>query len=143
MPSVGNPPQPLTSLPGTALEADAIAQNFGARPLTGAQATKSTVLAKLPEARLVHFATHGILEDIEEFGSPGAIALAPSPVDSGWLTSQEIQDLALQAELVVLSACDTGGDMVTSDGVVGLTRAFFIQPLWHPSGKCLMKLRPS
>lgn len=57
---------------------------------------------------------------------PGAIVLAGSDVDDGLLTSREITKLKLDAELVVLSACDTGRGLVTGDGVIGLARAFLI-----------------
>lgn len=53
-----------------------------------------------------------------------AIALAPGQGEEGLLTSAEIlETLDLQAELVVLSACDTGLGDITGDGVIGLSRA--------------------
>lgn len=55
---------------------------------------------------------------------PGAIALAPSDDDAGLLTSAEILQMNLTADLVVLSACDTGRGRITGDGVIGLSRAF-------------------
>ena len=61
---------------------------------------------------------------------PGAIALAPGqdaisePGQDGLLTASEIMQLEIQAELVVLSACDTGRGDITSDGVIGLSRAW-------------------
>lgn len=42
---------------------------------------------------------------------------------NGLLTAAEILDLKLNAELVVLSACDTGRGKITGDGVIGLSRA--------------------
>ena len=45
--------------------------------------------------------------------------------DDGRLTVQDIYGLDLQASLVVLSACRTGLGQLSSDGIVGLTRAFF------------------
>jgi CHAT domain-containing protein len=54
-----------------------------------------------------------------------ALALAPSGKDDGWLTSEEIQNLNLKAELVVLSGNDTAIGKVTNDGVIGLSRSFF------------------
>ncbi|MEO0378035.1 MAG: CHAT domain-containing protein, partial [Cyanobacteria bacterium P01_A01_bin.17] len=72
---------------------------------------------------------HGLLEygSAESLGIadiPGAIALAPDPDQDGLLTSAEIIDeLTLQADLVVLSACDTGRGDITGDGVLGLSRS--------------------
>lgn len=72
---------------------------------------------------MIHLATHGLLDDFTGGGVPGAIALAPDGKDNGLLTANEILDLKLNAELVVLSACDTGRGRVTGDGVVGLSRS--------------------
>ena len=55
---------------------------------------------------------------------PGAIALAPTNSDDGFLTASEILQLKLSAEMVVLSACDTGRGTITEDGVIGLSRSF-------------------
>ena len=92
----------------------------------------------MPQARIIHIATHGILNDIKQLGVPGAIALAPSGNDNGFLTSTEIVDLQLNAELVVLSACKTGRGDITGDGVIGLSRSLLsagaasaIVSLWH------------
>ncbi|MBJ7298114.1 MAG: CHAT domain-containing protein, partial [Dolichospermum sp.] len=52
-----------------------------------------------------------------------AIALAPTKNDKGLLTPAEIVDLSINAELVVLSACDTGRGAITGDGVIGLSRS--------------------
>jgi CHAT domain-containing protein/tetratricopeptide (TPR) repeat protein len=128
MPSVGfngnQPPQKLASLPHAEAEAIAIAQLLNVEPLTGDKATKVAVLQQIERARIVHLATHGILDDVGGFGVPGVIALAPSKGDSGLLTASEIFNLRLNAELVVLSACNTGRGRITGDGVIGLSRSF-------------------
>lgn len=51
------------------------------------------------------------------------IALAPTKDDNGLLTAEEILNLKLNAELVILSACDTGRGRITGDGVIGLSRS--------------------
>lgn len=117
----GKPPQQLSALPHSETEANAIAQLFQTQALTGNSATKAAVLQRLPNARIVHFATHGLLDRDRGLGS--AIALAPDRTDSGLLTAEEILDLHLNADLVVLSACNTGMGRITGDGVIGLSRA--------------------
>jgi CHAT domain-containing protein len=77
----------------------------------------------MPKAKIIHLATHGLLDDFKGLGVPGAIALAPSEQDTGLLTASEILDMKLNAELVVLSACDTGRGKITGDGVIGLSRS--------------------
>ncbi|HEY9297580.1 MAG TPA: CHAT domain-containing protein, partial [Phormidium sp.] len=89
--------------------------------ITGSLGTKANVVQKMSTARIIHLATHGLLDDFRGLGS--AIALTPSGNDNGLLTAEEILDLKLSADLVVLSACDTGRGRITGDGVVGLSRA--------------------
>ncbi|MEM9216636.1 MAG: CHAT domain-containing protein [Cyanobacteria bacterium P01_F01_bin.150] len=144
---VGNPTMPevtlstpsgfvtnhLSPLPGAEEEAIAIATALNTTALTHHQATEATVKQQLPTASLIHLATHGLLDYGESpLDIPGAIALAPSQngdvlsstnTEDGLLTSGEIIDMDLQAELAILSACDTGLGTITGDGVVGLSRA--------------------
>lgn len=124
MPAIGTPPTALSPLPNAEQEAIAIGQLMDSAPLLGAMATENRVVQQMPTARIIHLATHGLLDDIEGLGVPGAIALSPSLTRDGLLTANEILDLQLNAELVVLSACDTGRGRITGDGVIGLSRSF-------------------
>ncbi|MEG4214505.1 tetratricopeptide repeat protein [Microcoleus sp. Pol14C6] len=119
--SLGEPKRQLSPLPGAEAEARAIAPLLKTQAITGAQGTKAQIVQKMPQASIIHLATHGLLDDVRGLGS--AIALAPSGSDDGLLTAEEIFDMKLQANLVVLSACNTGEGRITGDGVIGLSRA--------------------
>ncbi|MGB3138868.1 MAG: CHAT domain-containing protein, partial [Nodosilinea sp.] len=138
---VGNPEMPtvripsidwegqLDSLPGALAESQAIAEFFDTQAVTGAAATEAYIKQQIATPRFLHLATHGLLEyglpgESEGLDLPGAIALTPGSGEDGLLTAAEIYDMDLNAELVVLSACDTGRGRITGDGVVGLSRAF-------------------
>ncbi|MBD2518962.1 CHAT domain-containing protein [Nostoc sp. FACHB-973] len=152
---VGNPTTakiPITNenlipLPGAEFEAVQIADLFKTQAIIGSKATETAIVQKMSKARIIHFATHGLLDDFKGFGVPGAIALAPSPKDDGFLTSGEILDMKLNAELVVLSACNTGGGNITGDGVIGLSRSLItagvpsvIVSLWSVDDKSTASL---
>ena len=121
---VGNPTMPpgYPPLPGAKREADAVASLLSTAAMTGGQATKAAVLERVGDARVLHFATHGLLNAQEAQFS--ALVLAPDRGDSGFLPAIEIRNLKLHAEVAVLSACDTGEGTLTGDGVVGLARSF-------------------
>jgi filamentous hemagglutinin family protein len=126
IPDANGQPFQLSPLPGAEQEAQDVAQLLNTEPLLGAHATETTVKQQLANARLVHLATHGLLDDFGT-GIPGAIALTPSPQEAqpqdGLLTAEELLHLQINAELVVLSACDTGRGDITGDGVIGLSRS--------------------
>ena len=120
-PSPGEPKRQLSALPGAEAEARAIAPLLNTQAILGAQGTKAAIVQKMPQASIIHLATHGLLDNLN--GLASAIALAPSGSDDGLLTAEEIFDMKLQASLVVLSACNTGEGRITGDGVIGLSRA--------------------
>jgi CHAT domain-containing protein len=113
----------LPQLPGTRREAQQVAAELKADPADiklGLAATETAVKqAKLDQYRIVYFATHGLVAgDLEAFAkdkAEPALALSipekPNDVDDGLLTASEIAQLKLDADWVVLSACnsDKGG----------------------------------
>lgn len=110
----GNKPQKLPDLPGAKTEAFSIAPILNTKALTGDQATKAAVLSRISQAKVIHLATHGLYDDFQ--GLQSSIALAPTSKDNGLLTAEEILNLNLNADLVVLSACNTGRGRITGSG---------------------------
>ena len=120
----------LARLPGASAEGRAISSVLGAQSttlLSGAMASESQVRKVLAGARIVHFATHGVIRDDQPMTSFLALGgSAGSTQDDGRLTTAEVYELSLDADLVVLSACRSALGPVTGDGITGLTRAFFV-----------------
>ncbi|MEL6478922.1 MAG: CHAT domain-containing protein [Pseudomonadota bacterium] len=128
----------LPPLPGTAAEIDRIARALGTGPeslVTNASFTEEAVQERaasgtLDDYQVVHFATHGLLWQTEDcFTEPSLVTSAAlDGASDGLLTSSEIRQLSLDAQLVVLSACDTagGGTLgIGGESLAGLARAFF------------------
>ena len=105
-------------------EVEMIGEILKCQPLTGEAATKKEVLRRINSVALVHIAAHGSKET-------GEIALAPDPCwkskipeEEYFLRMSDIQAVKLRARLVVLSCCHSGQGEVSSEGVVGIARAF-------------------
>jgi len=124
-------PGAFERLPGTRNEARLIAQLAGPGRSFQAldfDASRATALsAKLYDYRIVHFATHGILNSRHPELSGLLLSMvdrAGKPTD-GFLQTHDIYDMKLRADLVVLSACETAlGTEIAGEGLVGLTRGF-------------------
>jgi CHAT domain-containing protein len=118
----------IPRLPATAAEARAITAAAGGAGLavTGFDARKGVVTGdRLKGYRYVHFATHGFVDSV----NPSLSAIVLSLVDrdgrpqDGFLRADELYGLELSADMVVLSACQTGlGKEIRGEGLVGLTR---------------------
>ncbi len=142
----------LEDLPNAKKEAESVSELFkrnGYKPnlLVDNQATESRVTDRMRKAKVIHLATHGILDAESETSDrptssqnssawmepilrayfparpTGAVVLASSGSgtnENGFLTSDEIFQMKLKADLVILSACNTGRGPLTPGGVVGL-----------------------
>ena len=122
------------ALPGTQVEADAVRTALGATPASlfdGDAATRARLFELnadqvLKTYQYVLFATHAVLPgDIKGLTQP-AIVLAHPERGDGLLTMADVFGLSLDADFVMLSACNTGVETAATngDGISGLTRAF-------------------
>lgn len=118
--------RPLHRIKFSGVEADRLASLYGERATKylRADATEERVKAEtLSDYRYVHFAAHGIVHpDKPEFS---AIVLGSEGREDGFLQLPEVFNLRLDAELVVLSACESGlGKAMRGEGLLGLARGF-------------------
>ena len=124
----------LTPLPDTADELKTIAKVLGAPPgdvnLREAASETKVKSAPLGEYRIVQFATHGLVAgDLSGLAEPALVLTppeVPTEANDGLLTASEIATLKLNADWVVLSACNTAaGGSEGAEALSGLARAFF------------------
>ena len=115
----------FSPLPFAEKEVKMIGEMLDIHPLTGKEATKAEVLKRIGSVAVVHIAAHGKIDT-------GEIALAPNPErkyrrpeeQDFRLTIPDVQAAKLRAKLVVLSCCHSAQGKVSSEGVVGIARAF-------------------
>jgi CHAT domain-containing protein/tetratricopeptide (TPR) repeat protein len=126
--------QALPQLPDTADELNAVAKDLGVAASDihlGADASETAVKrAPLADYGIVYFATHGLVAgDVRGLAEPSlalSIPKQPSELDDGLLTASEVAQLKLNADWVVLSACNTiAGDKPGAEALSGLARSFF------------------
>jgi CHAT domain-containing protein len=125
-------------LPETADELCAVQRSLHAAPdaiRLGARATEMEVkrlseVGELSKYRMIHFATHGALAgQVTGNSEPGLILTPPETAtdeDDGYLSASEVAALKLDADWVILSACNTAaGGAEGAEALSGLARAFF------------------
>ena len=137
----------FSPLPFAKKEVEMIGAMLGIHPLTRKEPTKAEVLKRIGSVALVHIAAHGKFET-------GEIALAPNPErkyrrpeeQDFRLTISDVQAAKLHAKLVVLSCCHSAQGEVSSEGVVGIARAFLgagarsvLVALWSINDEATMK----
>ncbi len=119
----------LTPLPEAEQEVKALRRLYGmsqSKVYIGAEAREDRLKAEAGQARILHFATHGILNNASPMYSHLALAQGADNED-GLLESWELMQLDLKADLAVLSACETArGRFGAGEGVIGLTWAMFV-----------------
>jgi len=102
----------------------------------------------LKDYRIIHFACHGFQDERFPLRSALVLSLSDNVQEDGFLQVREIHELRLNADLVVLSACQTGrGKLENGEGVMGLPRVFFyagakstISTLWKINDRSTSEL---
>jgi CHAT domain-containing protein len=150
-PTLSSLDRPLPRLPGARAESRAIAALIPRSRITrfeGDSARELAVRDASAGKAVLHFATHAIVRDDDPFSSFLALARSADG-DDGLLTAQEIYKLRLDADLVVLSACRSGGGRVTGDGIATFARAFIyagapsiVASLWDVADEPTNRLLP-
>ncbi len=115
----------LSALQHNQEEAQSIAQLWGGLALTAAEATKENFIKQAGQYQILHLATHAKANDLSGDYSFLAFTGIPDAVDQENLYARELYELSLNADLVVLSACETGvGEMQRGEGIISLARGF-------------------
>ncbi len=131
--SIAKRDEKLTPLPEAETEVKALAQLHGStsRVFIGTEASEARLKSEAASAGILHFATHGILNDAAPLYSHLALAAGDKAEDGqkedGLLEAWELLQMNLNADLAVLSACETArGKIGAGEGVIGLSWAMFV-----------------
>jgi CHAT domain-containing protein len=120
---------PFDSLPQAEQEVKTIGEIYGADASTiliGNAAREETFKATASQYPVLHFAAHGVLDDVNPLYSRLLLA-TESDSEDGFLEAREIMKLDLHADLAVLSACQTArGQVGSGEGLIGMSWALFI-----------------
>lgn len=146
---LGNPElnDPALDLPYAEKEAKAIARaQRGSKVLLNSRATETEVRNISNNFNQLHIASHGVFDTDSPLNS--RLLLAGDEINDGNLTVSELYNLDLNADIVTLSACETGlGEVANGDDVVGFTRGFLfagantiVSSLWQVDDLATMEL---
>jgi CHAT domain-containing protein/lipopolysaccharide biosynthesis regulator YciM len=117
----------LLPLPNAETEVRAIESSLGLenRVLVGKEATEAAFHEQAGDYRILHFATHFLNDDRQPLYSKIVLTQGEEPGQDGYIQTYEIFNTQLNADLVVLSACNTGlGKLSRGEGLAGVSRAF-------------------
>lgn len=124
-PSFGQKISDLEVLENNVGEIEALKKRLGGQILAGEKANERAVVEAAGGARVVHFSTHGVMDDRDPALSFVAFEQHADSLDDGRFYLHEIQNCPLRADLVTLSACETAaGRFVRGEGLASLAGAF-------------------
>ncbi|MEM6628272.1 MAG: CHAT domain-containing tetratricopeptide repeat protein [Bacteroidota bacterium] len=135
-------------LPFAHKEIEQISQLANGRALYSTKALESNFHLQADQYNIIHLATHGLIEDQQPMYSKLVFASESDSLYDGYLHAYEIYNMQLPADLVVLSACNTGiGKLEKGEGIMSLSRAFFyagvkslVMSLWKVSDESTSEL---
>lgn len=133
----------LDSLPYTGEEVTRLQRIMGGEAIIGKGATEDVFTKKAGAARIIHLSTHGKMDDKVGDYSYLAFTEQADSIENEWLYTRELYNLSLNADMVVLSACETGiGKLQRGEGIISLARAFayagaksIVTTLWQVKDK--------
>jgi CHAT domain-containing protein len=112
-------------LPAARAEVNALSKQFIGRFLLGTEATEALFKSEAGEYAIIHLAMHGLMNTQYPILSSLAFSENSDSFEDNFLQAYEISQLKLNAQLVVLSACETGyGKFLQGEGVISLARSF-------------------
>jgi CHAT domain-containing protein/Tfp pilus assembly protein PilF len=115
----------LSKLEYAPREVEKISRFVDTDAFTGAEATEHLFKESGNEYNILHFATHGMVEDKNSLYSRIAFSPPQDSLEDGMLHTYELFSMKLSADLAVLSACNTGmGELVRGEGIMSLARGF-------------------
>ncbi|MEO9482620.1 MAG: CHAT domain-containing protein [Ekhidna sp.] len=138
----------LSALPGSFEEVKTVSAFLNGEALLGKSATETTFKEKADDYNFIHLATHAIVNEVHPERSKLVFDIQSDTLNDGYLHAYEIYNLDLNAQLVTLSACNTGfGKIKKGEGVMSLSRAFAyagvpaaVMSLWPASDKSTPEL---
>jgi len=116
-------------LPEAERQAEALRRLYGpdADVYVGRDANEARAKSEMGRHRILHFATHGLLDDLHPMYSQLVLARPEGGGEDGLLEAREILEMDLSASLAVLSACETArGRVAPGERMIGLAWAFFV-----------------
>ena len=128
----------LFPLPGSKNEIETIQEQMGGIIKIGQSATEKFFRENAESAEIIHLSSHSFLDDTDPFFNSIVLA-SESGIDDGYLHTHELYGLNLAAELVTLSACNTGvGRYLDGEGMISLATGFrtagvknIVMSLWN------------
>ena len=115
----------FVSLPGTKNEVAQILDIAGGEPYLDENASEANFKQLAPEYQVLHIATHGIIDDKNPMKSGLVFSKENDSIEDGFLNVYELYSLRLNADMAVLSACNSGyGKLQQGEGVMSMARAF-------------------